>query len=220
MNIQTSTLSFLRELKANNNREWFNEHKAQYEQAHVNLKDFVDELIKHLSRFDPQIPADVKSSKCLFRIYRDVRFSKDKAPYKSWLAAGISADGRKLEGPEYYIHIEPGKSFIAVGYWLPKKEHLAAIRQEIDYNYAAFVDVLQQGGWEIGDLSTEDKLKRPPVGYTLDNEAIEVLKLKSYILFKYLSDEEITHPYALEKIIETCQRTLPFKEFIHEVINI
>ena len=219
MNIQTSTIQFLSELGDHNNREWFNENKARYELAHANVKEFVEEMIHHLSRFDPQVPADVKVSKCIFRIYRDVRFSKDKAPYKSWLAAGISADGRKLEGPEYYLHIEPKKTFIAVGYWLPKKEHLNAIRQEIDYNYAEFIDVLHQGGWEVADLYSEDKLKRPPAGYAGDNEAIEILKLKSFILFKYLSDEEISHPFALEKIIETCQRTLPFKEFIHNAIN-
>lgn len=220
MNIKTSTIAFLKDLKQNNNREWFNEHKPRYEQAHADMKEFVEALIQHISRFDPQVPSDIKASKCMFRIYRDVRFSKNKEPYKSWLAAGISVDGRKLEGPEYYIHIEPNKSFIAVGYWLPKKEHLDAIRQEIDYNYTPFVDILKQGQWDLEDLSAEDKLVRPPAGYTADNEAIEILKLKSFILFKHLSDEDITHPFALEKIIEVCQRTLPFKQFLQEAIDI
>ena len=220
MNIKASTLDFLRELRENNSREWFNEHKASYELAYADVRDFVEALIQHLSRFDPNINEDIKASKCMFRIYRDVRFSKDKSPYKSWLAAGISVDGRKLDGPEYYIHIEPGKTFIAVGYWLPKKEHLEAIRQEIDYNYPEFIEVLKQGGWDLEDLSTEDKLVRPPAGYSMDNEAIEVLKLKSFIIFKHLSEEEITHPFALEKIIEVFQRTLPFKNFIHEAIDL
>ena len=219
MNIKGSTLAFLEKLKQNNNREWFQENKALYDAAQQDVKSFVESLIVELSRFDPHINTDIKASKCMFRIYRDVRFSKDKSPYKSWLAAGISIDGRKLDGPEYYVHIEPNRSFVAVGYWQPKKEHLEAIRQEIDYNFEDFKAVFENNGMDVEDLSKEDKLQRPPAGYSPDNPAIEVLKHKSFILLKHLSDKEITQAFALEHIVEYYQRTIPFKQFIHQAIE-
>lgn len=219
MNIKLSTFQFLSDLQENNSREWFQLNKVPYEEANNNVKTFVEALIVKLSAFDIHITTDIKASKCMFRIYRDVRFSKDKAPYKSWLAAGISVDGRKLDGPEYYIHIEPNKSFAAVGYWQPKKEHLEAIRRELDYNYDIFQELLIKDGWDLGDLSTQDKLKRPPAGYELSNPAIEVLKLKSFIILKHFTDQDMLRPFALEHIVEMFQRTLGFKEFIHRALE-
>lgn len=219
MNISISTIDFLKGLKENNSREWFQEHKADYDRAYENVKDFIESMIEELSTFDPQINTDIKASKCMFRIYRDVRFSKDKSPYKSWLAAGISVDGRKLDGPEYYIHIEPGNSFIAAGYWRPKKEHLDAIRQEIDYNANNLIDSLQAGDWVLGDLSQEDKLVRPPAGYAVDDPNIEVLKLKSFIIHQPVMDKDLTGPSSLEHIISVCKRIHPFKKFLQEAID-
>lgn len=219
MNIKASTFQFLSDLRDNNSREWFQAHRDVYETAQEDFKGFVQELILKLSTFDFHINVDINVSKCLFRIYRDVRFAKDKSPYKSWLAAGISIDGRKLDGPEYYIHLEPNKSFVAVGYWQPKKDHLDLIRQEIDYNFEAFMETLSSGGWDLDDLSKEDKLKRPPAGYSLDNPAIELLKLKSFIIYKPISDAEMTRAFALEHIVEVFQRTLSFKDFLHEAIQ-
>lgn len=220
MKITASTLGFLSGLKENNSREWFQEHREDYDRAHENVKTFIEGMIVGLSAFDPQINTDIKASKCMFRIYRDVRFSKDKSPYKSWLAAGISVDGRKLDGPEYYIHIEPHNSFIAAGYWRPKKEHLDAIRQEIDYNAQSLTDALHAGGWELSDLSQEDKLSRPPAGYTADDPNIDVLKLKSFIIHQSLSDQDITASGALAHIITLCKRIHPFKKFLQEAIDV
>ncbi len=103
--IQKSTFDFLTELKANNSREWFADNRAKYEAALADVRNFLTDLIAALSEFDPKINTSIQASKCLFRIYRDTRFSNDKTPYKSWFGAGISVDGRKLQGPEYYIHI-------------------------------------------------------------------------------------------------------------------
>lgn len=218
MNIAASTFDFLKTLQENNNREWFNAHKDEYEKAKSNVEEFIQTLITKLSTFDPHIDDTINAKKCLFRIYRDVRFAKDKSPYKTWFAAGISLDGRKLDGPEYYIHIGPSNSFIAVGYWRPKKVHLELIRQEIDYNLVAFEQALESGSWTVDDLSKEDKLVRAPAGYTEDNDAIDFLKLKSFIIFKALEDRELLKAFALEDIVQTFQRTLPFKNFIHEAI--
>ncbi|MBL1409543.1 DUF2461 domain-containing protein [Sphingobacterium faecale] len=220
MNISTSTFKFLKDLSDNNSREWFQENKGHYEEALQNVKEFVEELIVQLSLFDPQINTDIKASKCMFRIYRDVRFSKDKSPYKSWLAAGISVDGRKLDGPEYYIHIEPNNSFIAAGYWRPKKEHLDAIRQEVDYNAEALHGALEAGQWTVADLSQEDKLTRPPSGYSADDPQIEIFKLKSFIIHQHLSNMVLTDADAMDKVVGICKRIYPFKKFIQEAIDL
>lgn len=219
MHISTSTFQFLADLKVNNSREWFAVNKDSYEAVKTNFKTFLEALIVELSAFDPQINTDINASKCMFRIYRDIRFSKDKSPYKHWLAAGVSIDGRKLDGPEYYIHIEPGNSYAAVGYWRPKKEHLEAIRQEIDYDYDRFCKALHTGGWSIDDLSVEDKLQRPPSGYTLDNPAIELIKLKSFIVYKSFTDKELTQKTAIQSMIKIFQSTLGFKEFLQQAIQ-
>lgn len=219
MYIKKSTFAFLQELKDNNNREWFQANKNRYDEAHQNIKDFVQEMINRLSGFDPHINTEIKASKCLFRIYRDVRFSKNKNPYKNWFAAGISVDGRKLEGPEYYLHIEPGKSFIAVGYWRPNKAHLESIRQEIDYNAEILHKALAKGNWSADDLDRDDKLVRPPAGYTADDPNIELLKLKSFILYEQIPQKAMESTKAMDAVMSFCERALPFKAFIHEAID-
>lgn len=221
MGISRATFDFLRALRDNNNREWFSQNKEMYQAAYENVVAFIQELIVGLSEFDPQIHPGIEAKKCLFRIYRDVRFSKDKSPYKSWFAAGISIDGRKLEGPEYYIHLEPdGRSFIAAGYWRPKKEHLDLVRQEIDYGYGDLLEALSMGQWTVDDLSAEDKLVRPPAGYAMDNEAIEVLKLKSFVLFHPLQDGQVLKAFALQDMLQVYRRSLPFKDFLHRAISV
>src|SRR5690606_10747266 len=140
---------------------------------------------------------DIPVSKCIFRIYRDTRFSKDKTPYKTWFGAGISVAGRKLNGPEYYLHLEPNNSFIAGGYWRPEKEHLAAIRQEIDYNGDQFKQILQAPSFiQHCTLNTEDTLKKAPVGYDSDHPDIAFLKLKSYTVSKALKDSDLVEAQA------------------------
>lgn len=219
MHIDKETLDFLSSLRDNNNREWFQENKAMYETALADVKNYITHLIAELAAFDMHINTDIQASRCLFRIYRDTRFSKDKTPYKTWFAAGISVDGRKLDGPEYYLHIEPGKHFFAAGYWRPQKQHLHAIREEIDYNYQDMVEALAQGGWVINDLSTEDKLKRAPAGYSNEDPHIEVLKLKSFILYQSFTDTDITGAKSLQKLVDTAKRILPFKRFIHQALD-
>ena len=141
--ISKDTFTFLKELIANNDRDWFNTHKNRYEQAKQNAIDFTQELLKGIKKIDPSIPEDLQAKKCLLRIYRDVRFSKNKTPYKSNIGISISSDGRGGTLPGYYIHIEPKKSFVAGGYWMPEAQHLKAIRQEIDYNTSDFLDIIE-----------------------------------------------------------------------------
>lgn len=220
MAITQNTLDFLQELRQNNNREWFEAHRPDYEIAWQNTKDFVGALIKALAKVDPYIHADIMVSKCLFRIYRDTRFSKDKTPYKQWFGAGISTAGRKLAGPEYYLHLSPGASFMAGGYWRPEKEHLAAIRQEIDYNEQEFRDIIASPKFlHHLNMDREDTLKKAPAGYDADHPAIELLRLKSFTASSPLSDDAIRSADAIAHIVEICAAMLDFKLFLHRAIG-
>lgn len=218
--LNQNTFTFLEDLQNNNTREWFAEEKDRYETALADVRQFVGDLIAELSQFDPHITTDIQANKCLFRIYRDTRFSKDKTPYKNWFGAGISIDGRKLDGPEYYIHISPGKSFIACGYWRPAKKHLDAIRQEIDYNGDSFNSIVEDLKQQHDlSLETEDKLKRPPAGYDATHLEIEFLKLKSFVTHKNIADTVLTGKDALGNIIASYKAMLPLKQYLHEAID-
>lgn len=221
MHLSHDTFTFLREIDKNNDRTWFLDHKHLYLEARQDLANFVGGLIRGLSAFDPKIHTQIPVDSCLFRIYKDVRFSKDKSPYKTWLGAGISLNGRKLEGPEYYIHIQPDKSFIAAGYWRPAKEHLAAIRQEIDYNPAEFAQIIGTlaDSTHPLQLDQDDKLVRPPKGYSDDNITIEWLKLKSFTLSKAFTDQELCNAGSLERVLEQYERMYPFKNFLENAID-
>ncbi|WP_353129602.1 DUF2461 domain-containing protein [Parapedobacter pyrenivorans] len=220
LNIHPDTFGFLTAIKENNDRDWFQEHREAYDRAWQNIKDFTEGLIKGLAQSDRYISEDIPVSKCVFRIYRDTRFSKDKTPYKTWLGAGISTAGRKLNGPEYYIHIQPGNSFAAGGYWRPEKEHLAAIRQEIDYNGGRLLELLDDPAFSGHcQLDTQDKLKRPPSGFTEDNPYIELLKLKSFTVFKPLSDAELSNADGLDRVLDAFRRMYGFKLFLHEALG-
>ncbi len=220
MHILPSTYAFLRQLASNNDREWFQEHRDQYEDAWQNMKDFVQGLILGLSTIDRYIPADIPVSKCLFRIYRDTRFSKDKTPYKNWLGAGISTAGRNINGPEYYLHIQPGNSFFASGYWRPEKEHLAAIRQEIDYSGDELVDILADTRFSTHCLLDKtDTLKRSPMGYDESNPHIELLRLKSFTALTTLPDVDLTATDGIATLVKRAEAMYPFKLFLHRALG-
>ena len=218
--IDSDTLRFLAAVGENNNREWFQANRGAYELAWQNMKDFTQAVINGLAQTDRYISADIPVSKCLFRIYRDTRFSKNKDPYKNWLGAGISTAGRKLNGPEYYLHIQPGGSFVAGGYWRPEKDHLAAIRQEIDYNGAQLLDVLQEPAFRKRyQLDRQDTLKRPPAGYNEDNPYIDLIKLKSFTVSVPLSDDILSGDGGLAAVLDAFRGMYPFKLFLHEALD-
>lgn len=219
-NIRADTFGFLTAIKTNNDREWFQEHRDQYELAWQNMKDFTAGLIDGLAQWDRYISPDIQVSKCVFRIYRDTRFSKDKTPYKTWLGAGISTAGRKLNGPEYYIHIQPGNSFAAAGYWRPEKEHLAAIRQEIDYNGTRLQEILNEPEFKKHcQLDQQDTLKRAPAGFSEENPYINWLKLKSFTAVETFTDNELQDGGGLERVLGAYRRMYDFKLFLHEALG-
>ena len=213
-------LDFLTDLKANNNREWFADNKHRHDAAREQVIAFTAEVIKHLSKTDPKLKADTDPRKCVLRIYRDIRFSADKTPYKKNFGISLLQHPGGGRGPEYYIQIEPGKSFVAGGYWMPESAHLKAIRQEIDYNAADLKQIVEAPAFVklFGDFAAQDKLKTVPKGYSADNENIEWLKLKSFIAVHYLTDAELVKKAAAEKAATLCAAIHPLNVFLNNAL--
>ncbi len=187
-----SILPFLKELRDNNNRDWFQANKKRYETSQKEISSLVNEVIADLSSNEPEL-ADLQAKDCLFRIYRDVRFSKDKSPYKTGLGAVIAPGGRKSPYGCYYIHLEPGSCFLAGGIYLPQPQVLQNIRQEIDYNFSEITSILEDPAFKklFNGLDSQHQLKTTPKGYEADNPAIDLLKLKSFTVSRNLKDADI-----------------------------
>ena len=218
--IQRPTFDFLRELAENNNREWFQLNKERYEIAREDVIAFTAELIKLVKKIDPGVNEALDAKKCVMRIYRDIRFSKDKTPYKNNFGVSIPAKGNKAGGAEYYLHISPGNSFIAGGYWMPEANHLKAIRQEIDYNAYELTKIVDDNEFIalFGNFREQEKLKTVPKDYSAANENIELLKLKSFVAFHQIKDDELLQNNAVEKIAKLCSKIYPLNVFINNAI--
>ncbi len=217
--LHQSTLDFLTQLKENNNRDWFIANKKVYEQAKTDFVVFVEKLIAEMEKFDPSL-IDLEAKKCLFRINRDVRFSKDKSPYKINFSAVMSAKGKNIQGSCYYLHLQPGASFVAGGYWMPEPEHLKAIRQEIDYRSADFKKIITDKEFVsvYGTLSEEEKLKNAPKEYTKDHPEIELLKLKSFTASSKLNDSLFFSTDPAIKLAQAFKVLQPFNQFLDQAI--
>lgn len=135
----TTVLPFLDDLRKNNNREWFQKNRSRYEQAKKEFESFLGLVIPAIAEYEPAMKF-IEPKDCLFRIFRDVRFSKDKLPYKTNMGAWITPSGRKSSGPGFYIHLQPGESFLSGGIHMPDPEKLKKIRQEIYYNIDEFIN--------------------------------------------------------------------------------
>lgn len=215
--IKQETLDFLAAVAENNNREWFAEHKELYEDARADVISFVEALIPLLADTDPTFPLETQAKKCVMRIYRDVRFSKNKAPYKNNF--GISFKQNKDSSPEYYLHLQPGKSFFAAGYWMPEAAHLKSIREEIDYNTSEFLEIIEEPEFNrLFKLSTEDTLKKAPKGYDVGHPQIELLKLKSYIATFPITDKELLKPTINNQLKQAFTGIYPFVQFLKKAI--
>ena len=218
--ISLATLNFLKDLTENNNREWFQDNKEQYEAAREDMLQFTAGIIKSLSEIDPYIDAHTDPKKCVMRIYRDIRFSKDKTPYKSYFGVHKFSLGRYAGGIGYYMHIEPGKSFIAGGNWMPEGDHLKAIRQEIDYNAADLKAIIDAPQFKklFGEFRDQEQLKTIPQGYEADNENIALLKLKSFVASHNLSDTDLQKKDITDKIVGIFKEIKPLQMFLQNAI--
>lgn len=220
--LQTSTLKFLKELQKNNNKPWFDANRKAYEAAKADFSGFVQTIIDKYGKHDPSI-AHLAAKDCMFRINRDVRFSKDKSPYKNNMGASISKDGKKGFAAGYYFHMQPGGSFAGGGLYMPPPEFLKNIRQEIDYNWKEFYKIINSKKFKavFGDLSTEGemKLSRPPKGYEADNPAIEYIKLKSWVGTQGFSDADLTSKDLIKKVTTNFETLQPLIAFLNEGLH-
>lgn len=212
-------LPFLSQLSQNNNRDWFNEHKEQYLIAKNEMEILVNDLIQRIALFDPTI-ADLEAKKCVFRIYRDVRFSKNKAPYKTNMGGFMVPGGKNSGHAGYYLHLEPGTCFIAGGIYMPESAILKKVREEILYNIKSFNKIIHHPDFKeyFGEIRGE-KLKRPPKGFPDDFEDIELLKFKSYNVIHYISDEAFAQNGFIDEAVGIFEKMKDFNHFINQAIG-
>ncbi|NOX84916.1 MAG: DUF2461 domain-containing protein [Chlorobi bacterium] len=212
-------LDFLHALKENNNRDWFNAHKKEYEAARSEMEQFVDGLIADIRGFEPSL-GSLTAKQTMFRIYRDIRFSKDKTPYKTWFGAYIAPGGRKSEKAGYYLQIDPDECFAAGGAYRPQSAHLKMIRSEIYYNLGEFLEIIENKDFKktFGELQGE-RLKRPPLGFPKDFVGIEWLKFKDYIMYAPLTEKQIIVPGFGIKILEIFRKMKPMNDFLNRAME-
>lgn len=219
--LHSSTIKFLKDLKKNNNKPWFDANRKTYETAKQNFAEFIEAVIKKHAQKDASI-SHLTPKDCMFRINRDVRFSKDKSPYKSNFGASINSGGKKSLTAGYYFHLEPGECFVGGGIYMPMPEELKKLRQEIDYNFSDFKKIIGSKKFKsaYGDLdrSAEYTLSRVPKGYETDNPAAEYLKLKSYVAMVKFSDADLTSKELVKKTVAAFETLQPLLVFLNKAI--
>lgn len=231
-------LKFLRDIAANNNRDWFQEHKAEYDKAKKDFEQGVAELILRIAEFDPEI-AHLTYKDCCYRFYRDVRFSPDKSPYKRHFGAYICAKGKKSLRGGYYIHMQPGNCFVATGsYWLPTNI-LTSCRNEIMANIDEWRAAVENGKFikyfgypgqsQMEDYTDEDKmsakgfgithLKKAPKDFPSDYEFIDYLKMKDYCCWHSVGDDFFEGDGWLKETVKMFKVAKPMMDFTNSVID-
>lgn len=217
MLLNKETFKFLELVTKNNNREWFAENKHLYETAKEDLFPFIAALIKEFASIDPQYSADTSPKKSLMRIYRDVRFSKNKDPYKKNFGIAFDVKEYGPRTPSYYLHIEPNSCFFGVGFWQPEAAILKMIREEIDYSSTEFLEIIEAPDFKnTFVLSKEDTLKNAPKGYDVDHPYIDFLKLKSFIAIYKIEDKEFFKPTIVNKLTTVFKNIQPFVLFLRK----
>ena len=219
--LQPTTLKFLKDLTKNNNKPWFDAHRSAYETAKGDFAKFVQEIIDKHGKKDPEIK-HLLAKDCTFRINRDIRFSKNKTPYKNNFGASFSKGGKKSKYAGYYFHFSPGDSFAGGGIWMPEPEDLKKVRQEIDYNYKEFKKIVTAKKFKAvyGDLSHEAEytLSRLPKGYEPGNPAEEYLKMKSYIAMIAVPDKDLGKD-LVKKTLTAFEALQPLVEFLNDSMD-
>ncbi|MDD4972233.1 MAG: DUF2461 domain-containing protein [Paludibacter sp.] len=214
-------LQFLTDLKANNNREWFAENKARYDQVRLQFEQMCKELITGISAFDEEIK-HVEVKDCVFRIYRDTRFSNDKTPYKTHFGVYIASDGgRKSKRAGYYLHLDPTGCFIGSGVWCPDPVVLKALRQSVYDNIDELNEIRTSTEFSqyYGAFFEEDKLKTVPRGFPKDFPDAELLKLKHYLVEYSLDDTVLHAPDFVSRVTAIAKCAYPFNRFLNYTVD-
>ncbi|MDR1257898.1 MAG: DUF2461 domain-containing protein [Tannerellaceae bacterium] len=213
-------LEFLRELEHNNNRDWFQKNKARYDVLHKGHMEIVQQLINRIALFDPDI-AGVEVKECLFRIYRDIRFSPNKLPYKTHFGAYIAArGGRNSERSGYYLHLEPDNCFMSGGVWMPQPKLLKKLRQDIYDHIDEFVGILENPSFkELYPALEGETLKRTPAGFPPDFEHEEIIRHKDFCVSASKPDRFFYAKDWIEQAADCYERLLPFTRFLNYSVD-
>jgi uncharacterized protein (TIGR02453 family) len=215
--IDKSGFDFLNALRSNNERDWFNANKPAFETEQQKIEAFADALLTELNKSD--VIETQSGKKSLYRIYRDTRFSKDKTPYKThW--SGSFKRATKYRRGGYYFHIEQGNSFLGGGFWGPSKEDLKLIRDNIAFDAGPLREILNNGSFlsTFGELRGE-QLKTTPKGFAADDDAIDLLRYKQFLLIRKFTDEEVLNEDFLSKAAETFRNMRPFFDYMTEILT-
>lgn len=217
---QKESIQFLKNLKKNNHKEWFEAHRPAYENARKESLALIEKILAHLSEKDA-VFGELQPKQCMFRMNRDIRFSKDKTPYKTHFGLVFTPGSQKLGLAGFYLHIEPGASFAGGGIWMPEPAQLAKIRQEIDYNLKEWVGIVEKPAFQksMGDLDQSHKLTRPPKGYEAEHPAIEYLKLKNFVCSTPIPDTVLSEKALLKETLKAFDTILPLITFLNRAIS-
>ena len=215
--IPKSSLDFLCQLKENNNKPWFEANKTNYLKELNHIEIFADALLQELSKTDVLETSSGKKS--VYRIYRDIRFSKDKTPFKTFWGGSYTRATKERRGG-YYFHLEQGNSFFAGGFWGPNAEDLKRIRTEFAHDSSPMQKILNSKSFinTFGTLQGE-QLKTAPKGFDVNHEAIDLLRYKQFLIIKRFTDNEVLSPLFLEQALETCKNMRPFFDYMSEVLS-
>ncbi len=220
--ISQTTLKFLKDLSSNNNRDWFLTNKSRYEEAKEEFEKFMASLLLEITRFDSQI-AHFTARDCIFRIYRDIRFSNDKSPYKTHFGAYVSSAARKSDFHSragYYIHIAPGTSMLARGAYQPDSSWLKGIRNEIAHDADGFRAIISAPNFKkyFGNLEGE-RLKTTPRDFPADHPEIDLLRYKSFLASHTCLDTQLIQPDFLDHATSTFRALYPFNQYLNEAFE-
>jgi uncharacterized protein (TIGR02453 family) len=216
--IDPRTLQFLADLAANNHKEWFQDNRDKYEIARANFLDICSEVLSGLQEFQSNLMnTDVK--KCVLRINRDIRFSKDKRPYKTYFAAGFGPGGKGSGQADYYLQIMPGgESFLGGGMWAPSPSNLSKWRQEIDYNSEVLKELIENKTFKSHFPERYgEQLKTTPKGYSADHPDIDLLRYKELFFYKKYTDKEVCSTDFAQNIVSECRILKPYLDYINEL---
>ena len=214
MQFEKSSLSYLKNLKLNNNRDWFAEHKPTFIEAQNNAKGLYAGIRNNLEKYD-----EIEKFK-LFRIYRDVRFSKDKTPYKAHFAGSFSRLGKQLRGG-YYLRIRPGESFLAGGFWEPNKEDLLRIRKEIEVDASEIREILEDKNYQhyFGNTFDGEELKTAPRGFDKEHPDVDLLRKKGFIAVRNFTDEEVLSSNFISEVDNSYKALRPFFNLFSDILS-
>lgn len=211
-------LVFLKDLKENNDRDWFTKNRTRYDEAQKTFESFINQLIPEIRSFDASIDL-ITAKDCIFRIYRDVRFSANKAPYKTNFGAYIARGGKKSTWAGYYVHFEPGSCMLAGGMYMPPTDQLKKARQEVYFNSTELKRIMSDETFTTyyNGLDDEYKMTRPPKEFPPDFPDIDLLKYKSYIVGQMVIDELATSDEFLYHALGAFRAMFPFNSFLNRI---